>query len=103
MFKTVIASLSLMAAEAKLGFLACPEVKFMDNLDMDRYSGKWYTVKRDDAKNPMYMSRCDMKELHNNGDGSMWHHAASFAGEESGYKEFNATLIECGEHDNSTC
>lgn len=88
---------------AKLGFGACPKVNFLTEIDMEAYSGKWYTVKRDDAKNPMYMSRCDFKEFKNLGDGKGLLHAGSYAGDETGYKEFNATLIECGEHDNSTC
>ena len=81
---------------AKLGFGACPKVNFMTEIDMDKYAGPWYTVKRDDSKNPMYMSRCDMKEFKNLGDGKGLLHAASFVGEETGYKQFNATLSECG-------
>jgi len=88
---------------AKLGFGACPKVNFLTQIDMDAYSGKWYTVKRDDDKNPMYMARCDMKEFKNLGNGNGLLHAASYHGEETGYKSFNASLVECGQHDNSTC
>ena len=65
MFKTLLATTMLMASttEAKIGWGACPKVEFMYDIDMEAYSGKWYTVKRDDSKNPMYTSRCDMKEL----------------------------------------
>ena len=106
--KTTIAICAAIAAmvtttNAKLGFGACPKVNFITDLDMDAYQGKWYTVKRDDAKNPMYMSRCDSMEFLNLGDGNGKLHATSYVGEETGYKQFNASLVECGEHDNSTC
>merc|ERR1712046_69264 len=44
-----------------------------------------------------------MKELTNYGNGSMLLHAGSYVSDQQGYKDFNATLIECGEHEGSTC
>ena len=106
--KSTMTMAAIMAAlvstsTGKLGFGACPEVNFMTKLDMDAFQGHWYIVKRDDAKNPMYMSRCPSMEFQNLGGDKGQIHATSYVGEETGYKQFNASLIECGEHDNSTC
>ena len=71
MFRTLFATTMLMATftEAKIGWGACPKVEAMYDIDMEAYSGKWYIVKRDDSKNPMYTSRCPIKEILSHGDG----------------------------------
>ena len=58
-----IAALMASVVDTKLGFGECPKVNFMDNVDTERYAGRWYTILRDDDKNPMYMSRCGMMEI----------------------------------------
>ena len=93
----------LSTTSAKLGFGSCPEVNFVTDLNMDEFMGRWYVVKRDDAKSPMYMSRCPSMEFMNLGDGNGKLHATTYVGDETGYKQFNASLVECGQHDNSTC
>jgi lipocalin len=105
MKSTFVVTTAMLAStsEAKLGFGACPKVNFMNNLDMDAYSGTWYTVKRDDAKNPMYMSRCPMKTVENLGNSNGQIHAQAWSGKSTGYKHFDADVVECGQHENSTC
>ena len=75
----------------------------MTNLDLDAYQGMWYTVKRDDAKNPMYMSRCPFKTFTKTDNGSGKIHAQAHGGPGKGYKHFDADVVECGQHEDSTC
>lgn len=78
----------------------------MDNLDLERYSGRWYVIKRDDDKNPQYKSRCGALEMKMTSPTSMAMHAHGYNPEklEQSKKGFTAELIECGEHPgSSTC
>lgn len=107
MRSTLIASVALLAstAEAKIAFGKCPDVKFMPNIDEERWAGRWYTILRDDAKNPQYMTRCDAWENKLRPDGGMDFHVHSHSGKEAQDKKgFDALLHKCGEQpDSSTC
>ena len=91
--------------EGRLGFGKCPQVKFMPDLDKEAYSGRWYTILRDDKDNPFHKSRCDRKECKLRADGDLEIHAHIQSGKsEKDKKGFHGTLSECGDNpDSSTC
>ena len=107
-------SVLVATTEAKLGFGACPEVQFMPNIDKEAFSGRWYTVLRDDSMNPMSAARCGVSEIHlNEGSDEIDMHATGYQPKpftthsgkkkDAGYQHFDALLHKCGEVDGSTC
>ena len=105
MKSTVIAMIGSTAA--KWGFGGCPQVEFMDNLDMPAYSGHWFEIYRD--KHNMYTqgADCVTKEFEYNKDGNLdlyfrgyynWHGWGKYSG-------VNGELSDCGSNmlGSSTC
>merc|ERR1712159_136273 len=99
------ALLAASTTEAKIGFGKCPKVKFMENIDKERYSGRWYAILRDDDKNPQYKTRCDAWENKLRDDGDIDLHIHSHSGNEKRDKKgFDALMTKCGEDPEvSTC
>ena len=77
----------------------------MENIDKERYSGRWYAILRDDDKNPQYQTRCDAWENKLRPDGNIDLHIHSHSGKEARDKKgFDALMVECGEDPEvSTC
>ena len=58
----------------------------------------------DGARNPLYTTKCGIKELRMKNKTDTYIRFRGYTGEETGYKTFEATLTECGEHPgNATC
>merc|ERR1712086_133449 len=91
--------------EGKLGFGGCPDIKVMPNIDTERFAGRWYVIKRDDAHNPMYQSRCGAFEVHHRDGATMDIHMQGHNPDPTKNKAngVDAVISDCGNMDEGTC